>query len=63
MNKRKFIQLIDIHIDALNVLINQHMRDDGDVEVDSQKMCLLNRLNAFENSVNGVHETDMKSID
>ena len=60
MIKQDFVNHLETHIEALLLLINEHMLAGGDIEEDSQRLCLINRLNAFGYAVNGIEDSDMK---
>lgn len=53
-------ETLEIHTNRLRVLINENLKNDGDKECDSQRICLLNRLSDFEYTVNGIQEEDLK---
>lgn len=55
----KFKSMAAHHINELHDLINA-MPSKGDVEADCQRLCLLNRLSAFEHHVNGVIVEDFE---
>jgi len=54
-------ETLEIHTDRLRVLIDENLKNDGDKECDSQRLCLLNRLSDFEDYINGIQEEDLKS--
>jgi hypothetical protein len=60
MRTQKFASLLESHIEALYLLIDEHMLPGGDIEEDSQRLCLINRLNSFGYSINGIEDSDMK---
>jgi len=55
-----FVQAAEIKLAELRQLINDHLKDCGDTEKDSQKIYLLNKLIALERAVNGVEAEDLK---
>lgn len=59
INKKSFQSKVETLIYKIEDLINI-MPDQDDTEADSQKICLLNRLKAFEHACNGVEDSDFK---
>ena len=60
MSLEELQETLEIHTNRLRVLINENLKNDGDKECDSQRICLLNRLSDFEYTVNGIQEEDLK---
>lgn len=60
MSLEKLQEKLEIHTNKLLILIDKHMKDDGLKECDSQRICLLNRLNDLEYTINGIQEEDLK---
>jgi len=60
MSLEELQKTLAIHTNRLRVLINENLKNDGDKECDSQRICLLNRLSDFEYTVNGIQEEDLK---
>lgn len=58
-NKNSVTSQLEFHIDLLSNLIEKHFINTGDCEDDSQKVCLTNRLNALQISVNGIENNDL----
>jgi len=60
VKSQKLATLLESHIEALYSLIDENMLPGGDIEEDSQRLCLINRLNRFVNSIYGISDSDMK---
>lgn len=60
MSLEELQKTLAIHTNRLRVVINENLKNDGDKECDSQRICLLNRLSDFEYTVNGIQEEDLK---
>lgn len=57
LNHAEFVEQAEALTDQLRVLIEQ-MPSKGLKEEDCQRLCLLNRLNDFEYTVNGTEPED-----
>jgi hypothetical protein len=60
MSLEELQETLENHTNRLRVLINENLKNDGDKECDSQRMCLLNSLSDFEDTINGIQEEDLK---
>jgi len=60
MSLEELQETLEIHTNRLRVLIDEHVKDEGLKECDSQRICLLNRLSDFEYTINGIQEEDLK---
>jgi hypothetical protein len=60
-NKLHHLQAaLNYHINSITKLINDGLVDDGDIEADSQRLCVLNRVCAIDSAVNGITVDDLK---
>jgi len=51
---------LNYHINSITKLINDGLVDDGDIEANSQRICVLNRVCAIDSAVNGITVDDLK---
>ena len=60
MTHQKITTTLGIHLDEIRNLIDSNLKDSGDIESDSQKLVVLNRLADLARAVNGISEDDLK---
>jgi hypothetical protein len=60
MTLERFQAQAQTQLDALQDLIENFAKDDGDTEKTSQRICLINRLNKLRYAFNGTTQNDLK---
>lgn len=54
-----FVQFIEQRTEDIRDYINARMKNDGDTEETSQRICILNAVNQLETVINGTTINDM----
>lgn len=60
MKVNKLTILLESKVDEIRELIVTNMQSKGVVESECQRLCLENRLNCFEQYINGIEQSDLK---
>lgn len=58
-DKNSVVSQFEFHLDSLSYLVDKYLIDDGCCDADSQKVCLINRLNNLQMYVNGIEDSDL----
>lgn len=59
MKANKLKSLLEDKAEELRSMIESNMQSKGNVEVDCQRLCLINRLNDLSYCINGIEQSDL----
>jgi hypothetical protein len=61
MNAKQLQHQLTLYANRIRTHVDFHMKQNGDTEETSQRICLLNAVNNLEYCINGIIDDDLKN--